>query len=37
MRPRIQIAKPEPTGSEFENFDRLMSALVRAKPPKKRW
>jgi hypothetical protein len=34
MRPRILIAKPEPKGSEFENFDRLMGILVKAKPPK---
>jgi hypothetical protein len=35
MRPRTKLA-PGPTGSEFENFDRMMSALVRAKPPKKK-
>ena len=36
MRPRIQITRPEPKGSEFENFDRLMGILVHAKPPKKK-
>jgi hypothetical protein len=37
MRPRTQIAIPEPKGSEFENFDRLIGMLVKAKPikPKK--
>jgi len=34
MRPRTQIAIPEPKGSEFENFDRLVSTLVKAKPMK---
>ena len=35
MRPRTQIAIPEPKGSEFENFDRLASILMRVKPKKK--
>ena len=37
MRPRTQIAIPEPKGSEFENFDRLVGLLAKAKPmnPKK--
>jgi hypothetical protein len=35
MRPRTQIAIPEPRGSEFENFDRLAGILMRVKPKKK--
>ncbi len=35
MRPRTQIAIPEPKGSEFENFDRLASILMSVKPKKK--
>ena len=35
MRPRTQIAIPQPKGSEFENFDRLASILMRVKPKKK--
>ena len=35
MRPRTQIAIPEPKGSEFENFDRLAGILMRVKPKKK--
>lgn len=35
MQPRIQIAIPEPKGSEFENFDRLAGILMAAKPKKK--
>jgi len=36
MRPRTQIAIPEPRGTEFENFDRLVGILMRAKPVKKK-
>lgn len=35
MRPRTQIAIPEPKGSEFENFDRLAGILMQVKPKKK--
>ena len=37
MRARTQIPIPEPKGTEFENFDRLVRMLVKAKPmrPKK--
>lgn len=35
MRPRTQIAIPEPKGSEFENFDRLAGILMSVKPKKK--
>jgi hypothetical protein len=35
MRPRTQIAIPNPEGSEFENFDRLAGILMRAKTQKK--
>jgi hypothetical protein len=36
MRPRTQIAIPEPKGSEFENFDKLAGILMRVKPKKKK-
>jgi hypothetical protein len=36
MRPRTQIPIPNPTGTEFENFDRLVGILMRAKPIKKK-
>jgi len=36
MRPRTQIAIPEPKGSEFENFDRLASILMRVPSKKKK-
>ena len=36
MRPRTQIAIPEPKGSEFENFDRLVGILMQAKPATKK-
>jgi hypothetical protein len=38
MRPRTQIAIPEPSGSEFENFDRMVGILAKVKPnaPKKK-
>jgi hypothetical protein len=36
MRARTQIAIPEPKGTEFENFDRLVGILMRAKPVKKK-
>ena len=36
MRPRTQIAIPDPKGSEFENFDRLAGILMRVKPKKKK-
>jgi hypothetical protein len=35
MRPRTQIAIPDPKGTEFENFDRLASILMRARPKKR--
>jgi hypothetical protein len=35
MRPRTKIAIPEPKGSEFENFDKLASILMRVKKKKK--
>jgi hypothetical protein len=28
MRPRTKLPIPEPTGSEFENFDRLARILA---------
>ena len=31
----MHVPIPEPKGSEFENFDRLASILMRAKPKKK--
>jgi len=33
MRPRTKLPIPEPTGTEFENFDRLMKLIV-SKPAK---
>ena len=36
MRPRTQIPIPEPKGTEFENFDRLVGLLMQAKPVKKK-
>jgi hypothetical protein len=36
MRPRTKIAIPEPKGSEFENFDRLASILMRVNTNKKK-
>ena len=36
MRPRTQIAIPDPKGSEFENFDRLAGILMRVKPKKQK-
>ncbi len=36
MRPRTQIAIPEPKGSEFENFDRLAGILMQVKSKKKK-
>ena len=35
MRPRTQIG-PEPKGSEFENFDRMMGVLAKVKVAPKR-
>src|SRR5882724_7397074 len=32
MRPRTKLPIPEPTGSEFENFDRLTGILLTHKP-----
>lgn len=32
MRPRTKLPIPEPTGTEFENFDRLMKILITKKP-----
>lgn len=34
-RPRTQITVPNPKGTEFENFDRLASILMRVKPKKR--
>jgi hypothetical protein len=36
MRPRTKINVPEPSGTEFENFDRLAGILMRVKPKKKK-
>jgi hypothetical protein len=36
MRPRTQIAIPEPSGSEFENFDRLVGIIAKVKVAPKR-
>jgi hypothetical protein len=36
MRPRTKLPIPEPTGSEFENFDRLTGILLKHKPAAKR-
>jgi hypothetical protein len=36
MRPRTQIAIPEPKGSEFENFDRFAGILMRVKPKRRK-
>ncbi len=35
MRPKTKIPIPAPSGSEFENFDRLTRILVSVKPQKK--
>jgi len=32
MRPRTKLPIPEPKGSEFQNFDRLMKILIAKKP-----
>ena len=34
MRQRTQIPIPNPKGTEFENFDRLVGLLAKAKPIK---
>ena len=34
MRPRTRLPVPEPSGSEFENFDRLMGILLSKAKPK---
>jgi hypothetical protein len=35
MRPRTKIPIPEPRGSEFENFDRMVKVLAsKTRPPK---
>lgn len=38
MRPRTKIDIPEPKGSEFENFDRMVGILAKVKlnAPKKK-
>ena len=36
MRARTKIAIPEPKGTEFENFDRFTSILMRVKPKKRK-
>jgi len=35
MRPRTKLPIPEPSGSEFENFDRLAGILLSKHPKKK--
>ena len=35
MRPRTQIPMPEPYGTEFQNFDRFVRLVIKAKPVKK--
>lgn len=35
-RPRTEIKVPHPSGTEFENFDRLAGILMRTKPAKKK-
>ena len=35
-RPRTEIKVPNPSGTEFENFDRLTGILMRVKPKKKK-
>jgi hypothetical protein len=32
MRPRTKLPIPEPKGTEFQNFDRLMKILISKKP-----
>lgn len=34
MKPPIKLPIPEPGESEFENFDRLVGVLLKAKPRK---
>jgi hypothetical protein len=34
MRPRTKLPIPEPTGTEFDNFDRLTGILLKHKPTK---
>ncbi len=34
MRPRTKLPIPEPSGTEFQNFDRFMRILVTKKPAK---
>jgi hypothetical protein len=36
MRPRTKINVPNPSGTEFENFDRLAGILMRVTPKKKK-
>jgi len=33
-QPRTKLPIPEPSGSEFENFDRLMGILLSKPKPK---
>ena len=35
MRPRTKLPIPNPTGSEFENFDRLTGILLSKSSKKK--
>jgi hypothetical protein len=35
-RPRTDIKVPHPSGTEFENLDRLAGILRRTKPAKKK-
>lgn len=32
MRPKTKIPIPDPSGSEFDNFDRLTGIIVKVKP-----
>lgn len=34
MRPRTKVNMPEPSGTEFQNFDRFMCILITKKPTK---
>ena len=35
MRPKTKVPIPEPTGTEFENFDRLTGIIMQVKRPLK--
>lgn len=36
MRPKLKVGAPEPTGTEYENFDRLARILIAKKPAAKK-